>query len=34
MDDQEAAAFILKHFGDETYSLYVALPQAIMRADF
>jgi hypothetical protein len=34
MDDQEAADFILQHFGDEIYNLYMAFPQAIMRADF
>jgi hypothetical protein len=34
MDDEEAAAFILQHFGDKVYHLYRAFPQAIMRADF
>jgi uncharacterized membrane protein len=34
MNDEEAAFFILQHFGYDVYKLYMAFPQSIMRADF
>ena len=34
MDDTECASFILEHFGESVYELYLQLPQPIMRADF
>lgn len=33
-DDRECAQFIVDHFGEKIYQLYMAFPQPIMRADF
>lgn len=33
VDDQDMQAFILEHFGEERYRLFMLLPQPIMRAD-
>jgi len=34
MDDAECSSFILEHLGEEVHTLYLSLPQPIMRADF
>jgi hypothetical protein len=34
MDDSECSDFILEHFGKSVHTLYLQLPQNIMRADF
>lgn len=34
VNDSECSSFVLEHFGEEVYKLYLALPQPVMRADF